>query len=361
MTGYLDAKTAKLLLASGSAREAQDQEAARQAAAEGERLRREQEAREREAQEQSRRRLNELQQEEQGQSRRRELEPGRRFRDCAGCPEMMVVPAGNFEMGSPPSESGRFDNEGPVHWVRIRQPFAVGVYEVTRSEFGRFVRATGHSMGGSCWTWDNDAGKLVYKSGLNWRNPGFSQTDAHPVVCVSWEDARAYARWLSRETGERYRLLSESEWEYAARAGTRTARYWGTSESGQCRHDNAADMTAKRHGLDITTFRSDWTVASCDDGYYRTSPVGSFRTNGFGLHDVVGNVSEWTQDCWNESYQGAPGDGRAWERGNCSQRVTRGGSWASGPRVLRSAVRGGGEAGTHFVVLGFRLTRTLTP
>ena len=273
---------------------------------------------------------------------------GHVFRDCPHCPEMVVVRSGRFMMGSPPSEEGRYDDEGPQRGVTIGSAFAVGVYEVTRGEFGRFVSSTGRSMGDSCWTWEN--GEVKFRSGRGWRNPGFSQRDSHPVVCVSWNDARAYVRWLSGETGESYRLLSESEWEYAARAGTATRYWWGDSSSSQCRYANGADASS---GLD-------WGV-DCDDGYYRTSPVGSFAANAFGLHDVHGNVWEWVQDCWNDSYAGAPGDGSAWESGECSLRVLRGGSWYDNPRVLRAALRYGIGTGNRFNYIGFRVARTFTP
>ena len=177
-------------------------------------------------------------------------------------------------MGSPLGESGRFDNEGPVHRVRIGRAFAVGVKEVTAGEYGRFVSETGRSMGNACRTYEG--GEWKERTGRNWRNPGFSQTDGYPVVCVNWRDARAYVEWLSRKTGEGYRLLSESEWEYVARGGTETARYWGESEVGQCRYVNGADREAKRHN-------SGWTTVDCDDGYYGTSPVGRYEANGFGF------------------------------------------------------------------------------
>ena len=268
-------------------------------------------------------------------------EPGRRLRDCDGtwCPELVVVPAGSYMMGSPESEAGRNDDEGPRHRVTMAKPFAVGVTEVTRGEFGRFVRETGHSTGNACWTYEG--GKWKERSGRNWRTPGYSQTDAHPVVCVSWEDAQAYVRWLTRETGERYRLLSESEWEYVARAGARTSRYWGDGESGQCAHANGGDRALKRRYGDWK-----WTTTSCDDGQIHTAPVGSYTKNGFGLHDVLGNVWEWVEDCWHASYEGAPGDGRAWTvRGDCVRRVLRGGAWLvgsagpafRGPQLVHSA------------------------
>ena len=274
------------------------------------------------------------------------------LRDCPECPEMVVVPAGSFEMGSPSGEEGRYDDEGPVHRVTMARPIAVGVHEVTRGEFARFVSATGRSMGNSCWTYEG--GEYEERSGRDWRNPGFGQTDEHPVVCVNWEDARAYARWLSGETGEEYRLLSEAEWEYVARAGTEMARYWGESESGQCRYANGADRTAKRHN-------SGWTTVDCDDGHYRTAPVGSYEANGFGLRDVLGNVWEWVEDCWDGSYAGAPSDGSAWTSGDCGESVLRGGSWDDVPWLLRSANRGGDSTGLRSVKVGFRVARTLTP
>ena len=286
------------------------------------------------------------------ESRRTEARrAGRRFRDCEACPEMVVVPAGTLMMGSPASEEGRDDNEGPVHRVTISQPFAVGVYEVTRGEFGRFVSATGHATGQSCWTYE---GEWKERSGRTWRNPGYEQTAAHPVVCVSWDDAQAYVRWLSEETGQRYRLLSEAEWEYVARAGTTTARYWGESEAGQCRYANGADQTVK-------SYHDGWTVVACDDGHYQTAPVGRYEANAFGLYDVLGNVWEWTQDCGNDNYRGAPDDGSAWQSGECSRRVLRGGSWYGRPGGLRSADRVGSTVGVRFSPYGFRLARTLTP
>ena len=278
--------------------------------------------------------------------RAEELRAGRRFRDCEECPEMVVVPAGTYRMGSPASEEGREDEEGPVHRVTIAQPLAVGVYEVTRGEYARFVSATGHAMGNACRTFKD--GKWKERSGVNWRNPGYEQRAEDPVVCVNWADAQAYVRWLSEQTGQGYRLLSEAEWEYVARAGTTTARYWGESEAGQCRYANGADASSFTGGV------------SCADGHARTAPVGSYEANGFGLYDVLGNVWEWTQDCWNAGYGGAPVDGRAWESGDCSRRVLRGGSWYGTPRGLRAANRYWSTTGDRFDDSGFRLARTLT-
>ena len=180
--------------------------------------------------------------------------------------------------------------------------------------------------------------------------------DSHPVVCVSWNDAKAYVRWLSGETGEAYRLLSEAEWEYVARAETRTARYWGESESGQCRYANGLDEAWERGHADRP-----WAIASCDDGHTKTAPVGRYEANGFGLRDVLGNVWEWVEDCWNDSYAGAPRDGSAWTSGECGRRVLRGGSWFDSPGALRSANRFRNPAGGRFGSGGFRVARTLTP
>jgi len=271
-----------------------------------------------------------------------ERQPGQRFRDCPTCPEMVVVPAGSYEMGSPASEEGRFDLEGPVHRVTIADPFAVGMYEVTRAEFGRFVEATGYSTGDACLAYES--GKFEERSGRLWRDPGFAQTDQHPVVCVSWEDAQGYVRWLSQETGQAYRLLSEAEWEYVARAGTTTPFHTGaTISTKQANYDGNYAYGSGRQGV----FRE------------RTVPVGLFSPNAFGLYDVHGNVWEWVADCWNESYRGAPTDGIAWVRGDCSRRVLRGGAWGNDPLVIRSATRIMGVAGSRYDDNGFRVARAV--
>ena len=280
---------------------------------------------------------------------------GRKLRDCEVCPEMVVVPAGKYRMGSPSHEAGRDDDEGPAHDVTIWEPFAVGVNEVTREEFGHFVKETSRSTAKACWTYEN--GKWTERTGRSWKKPGFKQAGNHPVVCVSWDDAKAYAGWLSRKTGAKYRLLSESEWEYAARAGTRTSRHWGSGETGQCRYANGADKKLKKRYS-----KWKWAIASCDDGHDHTSPVGTYQPNGFGLFDMAGNVWEWVEDCWHESYERAPLDGSSWTRGgDCSKRVVRGGSWRNPPWYLRSAIRYGVTTARRRGLYGFRVARTLTP
>ena len=247
--------------------------------------------------------------------------PGRRFRDdCAGCPLMVEIPAGSFMMGSPESDEDAFDDEWPLHEVRIEKPFAVGVYEVTFEEWDACVAA------GGC------AGYRPADQG--WGRGG------RPVINVSWEDAQAYVEWLSRKTGKQYRLLSEAEWEYAARGGSGT-RYWWGDEIGSGRAN--CDGCGSR-----------W-----DDK--QTAPVRSFRGNGYGLYDMHGNVWEWVQDCWHGSYREAPTDGDAWKSGDCSRRVLRGGSWYSYPWDLRSANRYRSDTGNRINRYGFRVARTLAP
>ena len=272
---------------------------------------------------------------------------GDRWRDCDECPEMIVVPAGTFTMGSPVSEAGRYDREGPAREVRIAKPFAIGRYEVTLDEYSRFAQATQRSPGaGSCLV--NEGHHWEEQAGRSWRDPPFPQAPRHPVVCISWNDASAYVSWLSRRTRMDYRLPSAAEWEYAARAGTNAPWYWGHGSAEQCRYANGADLA--------TDFP--WRTP-CNDGYARTSLVGLFQANAFGLHDMLGNAWEWVQDCFNWTYDGAPVNGDAWEEGDCSARVMRGASWASTPTYLRSAHRAGERATFRSDYTGFRVARTL--
>jgi sulfatase modifying factor 1 len=169
---------------------------------------------------------------------------------------------------------------------------------------------------------------------------------------VSFEDATAYAEWLGKQTGKPYRLPSEAEWEYVARARTTTTRYWGDSEQEACAYANVADREAKAK-------HPGWVTFDCDDGYAETAPVGRFKPNAFGLYDMLGNAWEWTQDCYNDGYKNAPINGSAWLSGDCNRRVVRGGSWDGGPDGVPSALRGWGYAGGRIDDLGFRISRTL--
>jgi formylglycine-generating enzyme required for sulfatase activity len=276
---------------------------------------------------------------------------GQSFRDCDDvCPEMVMIPPGKFTIGSPPSERGRGSDEDPQQQVTIAYALAVGEYPVTRGEFAAFVKDTGRRLG-SCEHWDGNFFRI--EKSIFWNNVP-DQTDRHPVVCVDWNDARAYAQWLSRKTGHSYRLLDEGEWEYAARAGTTSAWYWGDSEASQCRYANGADVSAKAKGVIAPGF------ASCDDHYALTSPVGSFRPNGFGLYDMGGNAGEWVQDCYQNTYHDEPTDGGAVE--TClpkfhDARVMRGGGWNAIPAWLRSASRDVEVPSQRSDTFGFRVAR----
>lgn len=275
---------------------------------------------------------------------------GKIFRDCPTCPEMVVIPSGSFDMGSPGSEAGRAKDEGPVHRVNVAA-FAMGKTEITRGQFAAFVKKTKYSSGDKCWT--HKDGKVEERSG-NWLELGHSQDDKHPVACISWNDAKAYAEWLSRTTGKKYRLPTEAEWEYAARGNTRTARYWGGNPDEACGYANAADKTAKAQ----IRGASSWSAFNCTDGFPYTAPVGSFKANAFGLNDMLGNVWEWTEDSYHDSYKGAPTDGIAWQ-GDGAKRVLRGGSWNNAPRNVRAAVRNSYKPALRFSFFGFRLARML--
>ena len=279
----------------------------------------------------------------------RDLQYEGEIRDCPQCPRMVVVPAGIYEMGS---NSGRgAHDETHRHRVTIAEPIAVGMFEVNRGEYMHFLEETNRSGGSACWQYDG----VETKEGVGPADPGFIQGEREPMVCVSWSDAQAYAEWLSQKTKGKYRLLSESEWEYAARGGTVATRYWDDRDSGQCGNANGADEALK-------TRYTDWfeLTAPCDDGHAHTSESGRYGPNEFGLYDMLGNAREWVEDCWHRDYDGAPGDGSAWtEGGNCTLRVLRGGSWLDGPGGVRASSRDRGTPDIRFSANGFRVARTL--
>jgi formylglycine-generating enzyme len=259
-------------------------------------------------------------------------------------------------MGSPAGEEGRSGDEGPHYTMTIRQPFAVSKFHVTRDQFAAFVNETGYAASTTCFKWP--AGGT---SDGSWRDPGFAQEGSHPVVCITWNDAKAYVNWLAKKTGGKpYRLLSEAEFEYAARGQTRSGaypRFWfGNDEKDLCRNANGADQKAR----DSIARAKNWPVAPCNDSYAYTSPAGHYEPNAFGLYDMAGNASQWTEDCYHDTYNGAPADGSAWTTDDCkSGHVIRGGSWSSNPRYLRAARRNWytDEDG----IIGSRVARTLTP
>ena len=275
---------------------------------------------------------------------------GKVFQDCTTCPRMVVIPAGEFNMGSPDTENERDDDEGPVHRVKIAT-FALSRTEITRGQFAEFVKESKYDAGDKCWMLAD--GKFSELDG-NWLNPGFRQPSTHPVTCINWDDAQAYAKWLTRKTHKRYRLPTEAEWEYAARAKTRRSRYWGSNPNLACRYANVADRTAKKR-IPATIA---WRIHNCTDRYAYTAPAGHYRSNAFGLKDMLGNVWEWTEDVYHDNYNGAPADGRAW-KGEGNFRVLRGGSWNSDPQNVRAAVRNSNKATQRFSFFGFRIARKI--
>jgi formylglycine-generating enzyme required for sulfatase activity len=242
------------------------------------------------------------------------------FEDCAGCPRMVVIPAGEFTMGSPPSQLGA----EAQHRVTIAKPFAVSKFEITFDEWDACTEA------GGCRGYRPD-------------DEGWGRGN-RPVMNISWEDAKAYVDWLSHRTGRPYRLLSEAEWEYAARAGTTTPYSTGDTVT-----PSAANFDGSVDG-----------VGPSEENRKATMPVGSFPPNGFELHDMPGNVSEWVEDCWHDDYtERHPIDGSAWLEGNCNGRVVRGGSWEDSRVELRSAARTGGDKEDRFYTDGLRIARGL--
>jgi formylglycine-generating enzyme required for sulfatase activity len=284
-------------------------------------------------------------------------EDGLSFRDCQRCPDMVRLPPGRFEMGSALAETALEGipeelaaQERPRHTVVVNSALAVGKFHVTRAEYAQFVAETGYEGGTGCYV--RSGSEVISDPTRSWRNPGFPQTERDPVVCINWYDAKRYALWLSHVTGKSYRLLTEAEWEYAARAGTSTSRWWGDDGNAGCRFANGADLEMKSEF-------TDWTIAQCSDGHIFTSPVGSFEPNPFGLYDMLGNAWQWVEDCYHPDHLDARGDASlAVESGACSQRVVRGGSWNNSPVYLRAAARDGVGTGNRDSFNGFRVART---
>lgn len=249
------------------------------------------------------------------------------FRDCDECPEMVMLPPGSFTMGSPDTERERSPDEGPLHKVTFARPFAIGKFEVTLAQFSAFAADTSRAME-PCF-----------------HDSGFPRDPRHPASCLTVDDAEAYAAWLSRRTGHTYRLPSEAEWEYAVRgpdkSSAATVYSFGDDRAGLCMGANTR-------------------LDGCDDGFAGTAPAGSFPPNAFGLHDLHGNVWEFTADCVTDSYAGAPSDGAISKVGDCSKRIIRGAGWYnSSSGHFRSANRGWLGIKMMDVMTGFRLVRTL--
>ena len=288
------------------------------------------------------------------------------IKDCADCPELVRVPAGRFMMGItsaaqiaqglPAHQAGTSE---PVHEVTFAKPFLMGKYPVTVGQFRKFVDATGYQLSDSCYSQHVVDGHMIYESakGFSWRGPSYPQDDRHPVVCVNWEDATAYAAWLSKKTGHSYSLPNDAQYEYAARGGTTTLFFWGDKrDATACLYSNQPDFAQSRAmGADAPAGPN--YRFQCDDGFAYTSPVGSYRPNPFGLYDMQGNIWEYTADCWNPNYQGAPTDGSTWMTGDCDAHATRGGSYGNSVWTAYVAIRGPRDSDYNGHSFGFRIMR----
>jgi formylglycine-generating enzyme required for sulfatase activity len=293
------------------------------------------------------------------------FEPGQVFSDSIDRlnqegPTMVVIPAGSFMMGSPDNEADRFSNEGPRHRVTFDRGFALGQTEVSVGEFRVFIEDTGYrtdaERSGSSRVYDPRSGRMDRQNRINWQNDyvGNTASDDLPVIHVSWGDAQAYANWLREQTGRNYRLPSEAEFEYAMRAGSQTRYWWGDGSPGSVVENLTGDG-------DSSPTNARWNVAfrRYNDDHWGPAPVGSFETNPFGLHDMGGNVMEWTEDCWHDSFVRAPADGSAWVNPGCERRVIRGGAWSSTPAMARSAFRLSSTDNSTDMRVGFRVARDL--
>lgn len=285
-----------------------------------------------------------------------------RYVDLPGqTPAMVVVPTGNFAMGARDDEAGRSDSESPQHQVTIAKGFAMARAEVTIGQFREFVRASSYQpdsvkLGGAS-VYDERSGALRDDPDATWQSDYAGRNtsdDKLPVVNVSWNDAKAYADWLSQRTGKRYRLPSEAEFEYALRGGTTTRYWWGNGTPPRKVENLTGSGDRSQSGR-----RWSNAFANYRDGYWGPAPVMSFEANPYGLYDIDGNVSEWVQDCWHDNYVRAPLDGSAWVNPGCSVRVVRGGSWGSSPEQVRSAYRQGADGSVRNGRVGFRVLREL--
>jgi len=295
------------------------------------------------------------------------------FRDCPDCSRMAVIRGGVFTMGSPENEPERYQFEGPRSNVRV-ESFAIGETEVTRGQYAVFVRDTRRpppihgcfNFGFNDVVFSSDVNEEAMDRKASWRNPGFRQTDKHPVTCVSWQDAKDYVEWLAHKTGRAYRLPSEAEWEYAARAGTQSTFQWGSDENEACPYANVGDTSLLRTNQivrgqvekGVSAGQLALRFVRCDDGSPYTSPVGRYQPNQFGLYDMIGNTWEYVEDCWQEAL---PENGLAHEEASCAFHRVRGGSWDDSPPELRSARRSRVRPDVQRNDGGFRVARDLTP
>lgn len=270
---------------------------------------------------------------------------------CEACPDMVEIGPGTFHMGSNGIDGRAEADEQPVHEVALRQSLEISRFEITQAEFDRFVDETGYAPETKCGHPGNAADEWIWIDPLGWWH---EREPEHPATCVNWLDAISYARWLSEKTGDSYRLPTEAEWEFAARAGRQTERFWGDKPKEACGYANGYDE------LGAARFPSAKAPHQCNDGYATVAPVGMFEANGFALHDMLGNAAEWVLDCRTESYSGAPSDAdEVSEGGWCAYRTLRGGSWHSDETVMRSAYRDWTTPVTRGSMIGFRMVREL--
>ncbi len=281
---------------------------------------------------------------------------GSTFQDCPDCPPLVVVPPGEFKMGSLEGEEDR--PESPVRTVHIGYSFAVGRTPVTNAQYAAFVRATHHPTATGCTAigaGPAGGGDYLVQDTGDWKNPGYGRPplDDEPVVCVQWRDAKAYTAWLTQVTHHHYRLLSEAEWEYAARAGTTTRFPWGDDPAESCKHANLYDEAG-------SVLNMPYPPAPCNDGYVKAAPVASYPPNQFGLYDMIGNVWQWTEDCYLFEYPEWPVDGSPVEvKSACPLRSIRGGSWGTRVDRLRPSWRGRDPETRMNILFGFRIARDL--
>jgi formylglycine-generating enzyme required for sulfatase activity len=286
-------------------------------------------------------------------------EAGTVIKECDVCPEVVVVPPGSFKMGwdgAEPLRDGEVRRyEGPERMVTITRPFAVGRFEVTNEQFAAFVDATGYQTAEGCFLWDGWNAEFLKK--LGWRDPGYGRAPQpnEPVACVNWHAAQAYVQWLSQKTGATYRLLTEAEWEYAARAGNTSPYMWGEQDERACEYANVFDISAKNRSPNARL-----TAARCDDGHAQVAPVGSYKPNALGLYDMSGNVWEWAFDCHVMPYPAdAPTDGSAVVDKVCDRRAVKGGAWMTTVDRQRFTFRGRDPAEMNSTSFGFRIARSL--
>lgn len=263
-------------------------------------------------------------------------------------PVMVNIPGGNFFMGDQRKEGQ--NDEVPVHMVKIKG-FRLSKTEITVGQYHEFVQDSWYAGGSTCWA--NDESNEVKELPLHWMSLKMAPSDNHPVVCISWEDAKAYTTWLAKKTGKKYRLPTEAEWEYAARAGGNDRFFYGNDLSQICNYGNVRDLS----GSSVYGWDNDLTY--CEDLGAFTTEVGTYKANRFGLYDMIGNAWEWTEDCYHDSYIDAPSDGSAWTAKKCEFRVYRGGAWFDWSHSTRSANRGRDEPSTRNSGYGFRIAQDI--